>query len=98
MVGGPLDPVVRPFKRAFSVCLDIVIITGCVRAPATTPSERAAAARAKMKASMDRCEQAVQQKHRAGATAAPTPEMADEMKQCDASKVPGLTTLPTLWF
>lgn len=73
--------------------LDAVVVAGYVQPPVTTRAARAAAdeaARSGMSASMDPCEQARQEMQQAGIMRAATPEMVDNMKQCQASERPGI--------
>ena len=65
-------------------------VGGCVQPPVTTRAERVAAdqtARAQMKAAVEQCEQAREQMGRAGSMRLPTPEMGENMRQCQASEV-----------
>jgi hypothetical protein len=82
---------IRVLKITTLLELSALTINGCVPPPDSTQAERAAAdaaARAEMKAGMDRCEQARQQMQQAGTMRAPTSEMTDNMQQCDP-KLPG---------
>jgi hypothetical protein len=78
-------------KAAMLMGLTALTINACVQPPDSTRAERAeadSAARAEMKAGMDRCEQARQQMQQPGSMRAPTSEMTEDMQQCDP-KMPG---------